>query len=62
MLVDNKPNDEKIINEILADLQEGKKISVNCCSKKLAKKIRLEAIKLGKVVGIYDGDNNDVIE
>ena len=40
MLVDNKPTDDKIINQILSDLQDGKKISVNCCSKKLAKIIR----------------------
>lgn len=62
MLVDNKPTDDKIINQILSDLQDGKKISVNCCSKKLAKIIRLRVQRLGKVVALYDGDNNEVIE
>ena len=62
MLVDNKPTDAKIINQILADLQDGKKVVVNCCSKKLAKKIRLEGLKLGKVTALYDGDNNEPLE
>ena len=62
MLVDNKPTDDKIINQILSDLQDGKKISVNCCSKKLAKIIRHKVQLLGKVVALYTGDNNDVVE
>lgn len=62
MFVDTKPTDEKIINQILGDLQDGKKVSVNCCTKALAKEIRRQVMLIGKRVAIYDGDNNEVLE
>ena len=61
MYVNTKPNDIDILKSIRSDLDAGKNVSVNCCSKKLARSIRELGLSLCLKTAIYDGDNNRVI-
>ena len=62
MFIDENPDDKNILASIKSDLLAGKKISVNCASKKLLDKIFALGKSLGKVCAKYDGDNDKTFE
>ena len=62
MIIQEKPSDDMILTDIQKDLLIGKKLAINCASKKLANKIHLLGKSLGKISAIYTGDDNLVFE